>query len=281
MSLLPGLRPAASCRIIDLVGEAGVDVSDWANFKGGPEKAAMNPKYCYEWSYVEPGKVVVLNLWYEQMQEQGETILQVVNMRSLADACGHPAQAKRAVKMDFALQKAFREGLPVRVVICDGQREDITSKNTKASKVERRMLDAMPWAVTDYVSETGDCTLTRGASPDRFADQFDMIKDLPEGAVVKHEVATTEYARSSEVRRRVLARAMGRCEWCNAQAFSMADGRSFLETHHVLPLSEGGPDNDGNVVALCPNHHREAHFGANASDMRRLLRKKLRDMGYN
>jgi 5-methylcytosine-specific restriction enzyme A len=26
-------------------------------------------------------------------------------------------------------------------------------------------------------------------------------------------------------------------------------------------LADGGPDHISNVIALCPNHHREAHFG--------------------
>jgi hypothetical protein len=29
----------------------------------------MNPKYCYDWSFVELGKVVVLNLWHHSMKE--------------------------------------------------------------------------------------------------------------------------------------------------------------------------------------------------------------------
>ena len=40
---------------MDLVKLAGVDVSDWANFKG--KHASTNPKYCYEWSFIEPGKL--------------------------------------------------------------------------------------------------------------------------------------------------------------------------------------------------------------------------------
>jgi 5-methylcytosine-specific restriction protein A len=34
-----------------------------------------------------------------------------------------------------------------------------------------------------------------------------------------------------------------------------------LEVHHLLALSEDGPDTPENVVALCANHHREAHYG--------------------
>ena len=49
MSELSEIKPAKKPRIMDLVSAAGVDVSNLANGKGGKEKAASNPKYCYEW----------------------------------------------------------------------------------------------------------------------------------------------------------------------------------------------------------------------------------------
>lgn len=45
------LKPKERLRVMDLVESVGIDVTDWANFKGGIERAASNPKYCYEWSY--------------------------------------------------------------------------------------------------------------------------------------------------------------------------------------------------------------------------------------
>jgi 5-methylcytosine-specific restriction enzyme A len=51
---------------------------------------------------------------------------------------------------------------------------------------------------------------------------------------------------------------------------STAAGRGFenkreryLEAHHVISLAENGDDSVDNVIALCPEHHREAHFVAN------------------
>ena len=55
----------------------------------------------------------------------------------------------------------------------------------------------------------------------------------------------------------------------------MDDGRLFLETHHVVPLAEGGADSLDNVVALCPNHHREAHLGARHAILKEQLLQKL------
>lgn len=76
------------------------------------------------------------------------------------------------------------------------------------------------------------------------------------------------YVRDPRVRMRVLERADGKCEFGSAQTehrpclvFSKPDGSTYLETHHVIKLSEQGRDTDMNVIALCPHHHREAHFG--------------------
>jgi len=70
MSGLSEIIPKNRHLIIDLARAAGVNVRDWGNFKGGKRKAPSNPKYCYEWSFVEPKKVVVLNLWYASMESE-------------------------------------------------------------------------------------------------------------------------------------------------------------------------------------------------------------------
>ena len=31
------------------------------------------------------------------------------------------------------------------------------------------------------------------------------------------------------------------------------------DLHHIIPISEGGSNDDTNLVTLCPNHHRCAH----------------------
>ncbi|MBS1084447.1 HNH endonuclease [Gluconobacter kondonii] len=69
-------------------------------------------------------------------------------------------------------------------------------------------------------------------------------------------------ARSKAVRDYVLARARGSCENCRSAApFLTATRQPYLETHHIHKLSDGGPDHPASVAALCPNCHREAHFG--------------------
>ncbi|MGJ7912628.1 HNH endonuclease [Neobacillus sp. LXY-1] len=77
------------------------------------------------------------------------------------------------------------------------------------------------------------------------------------------KVVTTNFKRNPDVVAEVLERANGVCEFCgnNAPFFRASNGTPYLEVHHVIPLALGGEDTIENAVALCPNCHREAHFG--------------------
>lgn len=85
----------------------------------------------------------------------------------------------------------------------------------------------------------------------------------------------SRYPRDPAIRRAVVERSLGRCEFCGMLGFSKDDGASYIEAHHVISLANQGPDSLDNVIALCPNHHREAHFGANREQLERALLEKL------
>lgn len=273
MSKLDEILPKYRLRLMDLVEDAGVDVSDWANCKGGAARAAANPKYCYEWSFVEPGKVVVFNLWHDQMEENGgEIITRKLNVRDFAGKRQGP-EKRRGLEMDRAIQTALKDGLPIRIVVLGGRMRNINNPNEKASQVSTRLLDPVAWSVTAYDERTGECTLTRGAH--RFVDQFSIQQEsaqLPE----RREVSGQVFVRNHLVRSKVLLRAKGKCEWCEESGFLMSDGSIYLETHHVESLCDGGSDTETNVAALCPNHHRQAHHGANRDAMKGELLVRIR-----
>ena len=82
-----------------------------------------------------------------------------------------------------------------------------------------------------------------------------------------------QYARDPEIRAWVLKRAGGRCELCSNKApFAKEDGTPFLEIHHITQLSHGGTDTLDNTVALCPNCHRNLHYGKDRKKKERQLR---------
>lgn len=58
-------------------------------------------------------------------------------------------------------------------------------------------------------------------------------------------------------------RASFRCEVasCSVPAFIGTDNLPYVETHHLLPLAQGGDDLIENTACLCAVHHREIHCG--------------------
>ena len=74
------------------------------------------------------------------------------------------------------------------------------------------------------------------------------------------DVKTKTYERSSIVSELAKRRAGGRCQLCLMEApFKTKDGLPYLETHHIVWLSNEGEDTPENTVALCPNCHRKMH----------------------
>lgn len=84
------------------------------------------------------------------------------------------------------------------------------------------------------------------------------------------------YERSAAVRDYVLARADSTCESCGKSApFKREDGTPYLEPHHTRRLSDGGSDHPRWVGAVCPNCHREMHYGADGAEKNKRLQQVL------
>lgn len=278
MTTLDDIRPVRKDFVHDLVREAGLDVADWSNGKRGAAGARTNPKYCYEWVFVEPGHAIVLNLWHVLLEEQDSRILHRGNFREDAEVQfargrGNP-WGRRARKLDEALQLALRDNLAIRVILNAGNRRDRDDPEAKASQVTERELDPKPWTLASYDAATGAHVLVRGIAVP-FVDQFVLSEPAGSEEVRRREQAGLIYVRDPRVRSAALLRARGCCEYCDEPGFARADGAIYLETHHIVPLHEGGPDTVANVICLCPNHHREAHFGADAAQLREAFQKRL------
>jgi hypothetical protein len=280
MSIRDELTPPGKPTVMELVQAAGLDVSDWANFEGGQARAAMNPRYCYEWAFLEPGRVAVLNLWLVGFREQDGRVTAIADplrrTRELEHESGMGAVAARARRMDAILETAHRTHLPLRVIVLAGRRRGHELPHSQKSVVTGRMLDPTHWVITGRDADSGDWHLARGIPPSRFADQFSALPEGTSPAPVR-TVTGQVRVRSAEIRSRVLLRAQGICEWCGKPGFLTVQGDVYLETHHIKPLSEDGADHEKNVIALCPNDHREAHHGANRETMRVEMTLRVRD----
>ncbi len=122
--------------------------------------------------------------------------------------------------------------------------------------------------------------IPRAAEPTADRDELDQsvrallslaaLIERPPGNPVPPRVlgaAREEIVRDPNVTAYVLQRAQGTCERCSCPApfHRKSDGTPYLEVHHLEPLADGGADTVENACAVCPNCHREMHFGEGSS----------------
>ena len=90
-------------------------------------------------------------------------------------------------------------------------------------------------------------------------DSQNIKKNIPE----QIQRTVVDYNRSQDVIDTTLSRANGVCEKCNKNApfIKKKDNTPYLEVHHKVMLADGGEDTIKNTIAVCPNCHRELHFG--------------------
>lgn len=299
--VLAKIEPTETVTVIDLVESAGIDILPWSFAADGQPVARprSNPRYCYEWAFGGGSEPTLLFIWHESLSiesghivSRGEKLTRAVALEQIALDLGRPAdvrtrsrsQATRCRRFDALLRAAWNSGSEVRVVLLGGDRNP-GELGINAAAVNTRLLDESPWFVASYESDGGHYLLRRGdplagapapvedagLDPDfEFSDQFSLAT-----TPARTEGADSHFFRSSEVRRAVLRRANGACELCGEPGFMTLQNKIYLETHHVVPLSDNGPDVVWNVVALCPNDHRRAHHGSDRQDCRDRLIKKL------
>lgn len=290
---LEALAPRRKGLVIDLLKTANIDVSGWfVNADGSQAKSpATNPHYCYEWAFGAEDESSVLCVWHRSLKAKNDKIVYEDNIRSYAlnldliaiDRASPSGvrlrardQAKRARRFDQRLQWAFRRNRPIRVMLLEGRHHDETALGWGSSKVDLRELDEDEWFIHDYSDDDGSFCLVRGVPKlqlskaqnneieSRFVDQF-SIPRLPDRVAVNGSAIP----RSSQERAKALQRAQGNCEFCRKPGFVTHGGGIYLETHHVISLSENGPDIEWNIVAICADDHRRAHYGDARIQIRR------------
>ena len=95
------------------------------------------------------------------------------------------------------------------------------------------------------------------------------IKIIPKGNRKPRKIERSSpeiIERDPKVKAWVLQNAEGKCENCgNDSPFNKLNGKPYLEVHHLKQLANQGSDTVENTVALCPNCHKEFHFGINGN----------------
>jgi predicted HNH restriction endonuclease len=192
---------------------------------------------------------------------------------------------RRARAVDRDIQLAYLSRLPIDAILLSGTRRDRTDPSSKASRVSRRQLDTVQWAVTEYDFESGDFLLTRGAKPVvPFADTVDPeVVSFAEGASRRayrnhrHRERQARLAKLKEARSKNGGRLI--CEVPNC-GFDFLDrygaiGEGYAQVHHLEPLSSA--PRSGRVVKLdqlavvCANCHAMIHVGGQCRPLTSLI----------
>ena len=275
MSILDELRPTQKLLVMDLLKEAGFDVSAWKNYKG--TRPAANPKYCYNWSFEQPGEAVAVCLWHKNLKQNNGYVLYRRKPRALTsvrEEAGAAIWNRRDADFGKSLELAYRQRLPIRVIVVESKQRNPTDPSPKASIVKSRLLDPEPWAVTEYDYPTGESLLVRGKTPVAPAiDSSDLELSWFEGkskrAFVYHR------CREAKARREKIRQALrnnGGKLICEVQScgFDFAErygalGDGYAQVHHLLPLSDSPKDGReiklNDLAIVCANCHAMIHVG--------------------
>lgn len=301
------LRPTSKSMIIDCVRNAGIDVQAWG-FRKKDGKRVSKPQsnggYCYEWSFRSgDGNILLLCVWFEEMEinKQGRVCF-FGNLRAYGAALirqleKDPKNRNRTIKdprinraqhFSSTVELAHLNKRSVRVVIVSGPVREKEDEGSEHDRAIGRQLDDLGWFVESFSDDTGEFLLVRGTPAQvnvniRETEPEQAPVQLSSGVIsdtdILDQFATVERLdtytfngvqrhRDPSVRRRVLERSGGICELTETPGFVMANGGVYLETHHIIPLSEGGLDTVENVIALTADVHRKAHFSVDRDEMR-------------
>jgi hypothetical protein len=174
--------------------------------------------------------------------------------------------------------KAWREDNKRRKAIIErSKRHLFTNADFAAISVALKKLEGRGnRAAWKYVKTLipKDALIRSLDGPDSVANS-DAIDDIGTDAPGRAIVVGLAYARDTKIRAAVMRRAKGKCEFCGELGFKRSEGTRYLESHHIIALAKDGADRMTNVIALCPNHHREAHFGKQSIELEREMIQKV------
>jgi 5-methylcytosine-specific restriction endonuclease McrA len=214
-------------------------------------------------------------------------VAQVCDLLDAAAACaGVPLLALITVreKSGEINRKAWVSGVPVGLrgdIISRSERHRFTTKDFAAIRQALTSLEGLGnRAAWDrfrlkYPRKEDRHRALRG---EHATISNDAIDDIGSDRPVSGLVSVNRYDRDPKVRATVLKRANGRCEHCGQLGFICANGERYLETHHIIALAKDGADKLTNVIALCAQDHRMAHFSDQQAALEAQMIEKVRGL---
>jgi hypothetical protein len=269
--------------------QADFDLSDWGLGKLEATRAATNPKYCYNWSFEQPGECVAVCIWHPEITDDGTHLVVSNNVRTEPvsnNAVSLHVWKRRAAMVDRHVQTAYLNRLPVRAIVLQGRRRNRLDPVSKASRVRARLLDPVSWAVTEYDFNSGDFVLTRGMKPGvPLAGPIDLeVASFKEGEMRRaFRVHRHRELRARKEKIRSVLRTKGKlvCEvpkcGFDFQRRYGDLGAGYAQVHHLVPLGsaprQGTSTRLSDLAIVCPNCHAMIHLGGKCRPLAGLIRR--------
>jgi 5-methylcytosine-specific restriction protein A len=165
------------------------------------------------------------------------------------EKCCHFLPQKNAEAWSKFQSKLHQQGVSLQNPL-DPKSDFVTVFNELLEKASS--LSELEAQFATAVAESARCS-----SKERIR-RLASAKKLP----ISVHTTTKIFLRNPDVVAETLYQAKGVCAECGKIPFiRRSNGQPYLEVHHKIPLSDGGEDTLANAIALCPNCHREKHFG--------------------
>lgn len=251
IDILASLKPRTKDTIYDLLQQVGISTDQWSIKGNGDavENVKANPSYCYNWSFGSLREGFALCIWHGTLAQHDDQVVFEENLRALAGKLQEAArqaaqetgrrsrsitQSIRAREFDDALSICYARGLPVSVILTEGDRRSREELGSGSSHVVYRSIDPIKWYVHSYDNATGNARLVRGVLPPGVTKSTSGTED-PEESGPPDEVQqrAIKVRRGQSKFREALLSAYGRT--CAITGCSIVE---LLEAAHIQPHAQ-------------------------------------------
>lgn len=138
-----------------------------------------------------------------------------------------------------------------------------THKHSEETKI--KLAAAANRNLFTYVCN--NCNATFVSSNSFIEPQYCLCKNCKKETHAKKDIKSL-LDMSKRTVTKILKRAGAACSICGWND-------AVCDVHHIIPKSQGGTDDNGNLIIICPNCHRKIHSGVNFISSEELISKSI------
>ena len=97
---------------------------------------------------------------------------------------------------------------------------------------------------------------------------IELLNEIYANTNIEQKERVVKVIERGEIANKIKEYIQYKCQICeslgqNPYSFKKKNGEYYVETHHIIPVSdlENSKLSVDNLICLCPNHHREVHYG--------------------